>query len=211
MTKVVGFAWFVRVTLPHTIIAEKMKQVLGWIDLVRVLAIGHKGDKTEKEHVHILLHLSKELQKQSLDVRLKNVFGVKGADYSSKPWDGKDSAGGYMFHDVNYVVLGNKNFSDTDIQRYQKLNDDTQKVIAINKERGGNKSVEAVLEIFKGCRNATADEIGKEFLRRVRDGHMYDPGDWKLRSMIEEVRMKLCEGEEDFNNYAFVRLNRILK
>lgn len=205
-----SFCWFVRVTLPHTILQEKGRQMLGWIDLEKVLFIGHVGDKTEKEHGHMLLHLKKELQKQSLDVRLKDLFGVKGADYSSKSWDGADAAGGYMFHDINYIVLTSKGFDDETIERYKVLNKKTQEVIAINKEKGGNKNVEAVLQIFAN-EKPTRDEICIEFMRRVRNGLMYDPGDWKLRSMTEEVEMKLCKTEDEFNLYCFARLRNIYR
>lgn len=205
-----SFAWFVRVTLPHTILEEKSNKMLEWIDLEKVLFIGHVGNKTEKEHGHMLLHLKKELQKQSLDVRLKELFGVKGADYSSKPWDGADAAGGYMFHDTKYIVLRSKGFNNETIERYKELNKKTQEVIAVNKEKGGNKNVEAVLAIFAGGKPNNL-EVSKEFLRRVRDGHMYDPGDWKIRSMTEEVLMKLCENEEEFDKYCWGRLNNIYR
>lgn len=158
----------------------------------------------------MLLRLTSELQKQSLDVRIKSIFSVKGADYSSKPWDGADAAGGYMFHDVSYVRIANKGFDAETIQRYEDLNKKTQEVIAVNKEKGGNKNVEAVLELFKG-EKPNRTEIAKAFLRRVRDGMMYDPGDWKLKSMTEEVTMKLCQNEEEFEQYCFGRLANIFR
>ena len=203
-------SWFVRITHPHELLKLKTPTVLGWIDLLQILFIGHTGDKTEKEHGHMVIKLKGPLQKQSLDVRLKTLFNVKGADYSSKPWDGADGACGYMFHDTKYVLLANVGFSDSDIQRFQDLNTKTQEVIAVNKEKGGNKNIEAVLEIFKDCK-PTRTEIAKQFLRRVRDGKMYDPGDWKLRSMVEEITMKLCQTEEEFDQYCFGRLHNIFR
>lgn len=158
----------------------------------------------------MLLQLTSELQKQSLDVRIKTLFGVKGADYSSKPWDGADAAGGYMFHDVEYISIANKGFTDEEIKRYIDLNQKTQKVIAINKEKGANKNVEAVLEIFKNDKPSKI-EVATEFLRRVREGLMYDPGDWKLKSMTEEVLMKLCKNNEEFEVYCFTRLSNLFR
>jgi len=188
-----------------------MTTMLEWIDLSTVLCIGHIGNKTEKEHAHMLLTLTSELQKQSLDVRIKTLFSVKGADYSSKPWDGADGAGGYMFHDVNYVLLANKGFTAQTIQRYEDLNKKTQEVIAVNKEKGGNKNVEAVVEIFKDCFEPTRTEIAKEFLRRVREGMMYEPGDWKLRFLVEEVLLRLCQTGDDFEKYCHGRLANIFR
>jgi len=201
--------WFIRITLSHQILKEKCPTVLGWVDLKRVLFIGHVGNKTEKEHGHMLLELSTTLQKQSLDVRLKSLFGVKGADYSSKPWDGADSAGAYMYHDTNYNTMASKGFTPDDIQKFITLNDATQKVIAVNKEKGTNKNVDAVLAIFLG-EAPTRREIGLEFIRRIRNGDMYDPGDWKLKSLIEEVVMRLCRTEAEFETYASLRLDNIL-
>jgi hypothetical protein len=205
-----GFAWFVRVTLSHELLREKYQIMSSWIDLERVLFIGHIGNKTEKEHGHMLVILRSELQKQSLDVRIKNLFCVKGADYSSKPWDLGDGAGGYMFHDTEYCILGNKGFTDEVIERYKQLNKKTQEVIAVNKEKGANKNVEAVLEKFRG-EKPTRIEIGTEILRRVKEGLMYDPGDWKLKSLIEEVTIRLCETEEEFERYAYSRLNNLFR
>lgn len=204
-----SYTWFIRVTMPHELITLHVPQILSWIDLVQILFIGHTSQK-EKEHGHMVLRLSSELQKQSLDVRIKAIFNVKGADYSSKPWDGADAACGYMFHDEKYVMFANKGFIFEDIKRFQDLNAKTQAVIAVNKEKGGNKNVEAVLEIFKDC-EPTRTEIAKEFLRRVREGMMYDPGDWKLRSMTEEILMKLCKGEDEFDKYCHGRLANIFR
>lgn len=208
-SNVKGYAWFIRITLPHEILKEKIDKV-NWIDLHSLLFIGHVGNKTEKEHGHMLLRLNSELQKQSIDVRIKNLFSVKGADYSSKPWDGSDSAGGYMFHDENYKLLANKGFSDDDIQRYVELNNKTQAVIAINKEKGANKNVEAVLEEYKGTRPARK-EVCISFLRRIKEGLMYDPGDWKLKSMVEEVLIRSTQNEREFMEYAYDRLNTIYR
>lgn len=205
-----SYAWFIRVTLSHEHLLSLSPSLMSWVDLEKVLFIGHTGNKTEKEHGHMLLVLRNELQKQSVDVRLKNLFHVKRADYSSKPWDLADGAGGYMFHDRKFILICNKGFTDEDIERYKQLNEKTQAVIEINKERGANKNTEAILEIFKG-EKPTRQEIGVEILRRVRSGQLYDPGDWKLKSMVEEITMKLCASEDEFEAYAYARLNNIFR
>jgi len=201
--------WFVRITLSHQNLREFSKTMLEWIDLKRVLFIGHIGNATEKEHGHFLIELSTLLQKQSLDVRLKKLFGVSGADYSSKPWDGSDAPGAYMFHDTNYITILRKGFTDDEIERFQLLNAATQKVMAVNKEKGTMKNVDAILAIFKGDK-PTRREIGKAILQRVRNGDMYDPGDWKIRSLIEEITMRLCSTKSEFDAYAENRLDNLL-
>lgn len=202
--------WFVRITLPHQILKEKFTTVLGWIDMDYALFIGHIGNKTEKEHGHMLISMRSELQKQSIDTRFKTIFGVKGADYSSKPWDGEDAAGGYMFHDEQYTMLGNKGFTEEVIEKYKQLNKKTQEVIAVNKEKGANRNVEAVLTLFKG-EQPSRYEVATAFLKRIRAGDMYDPGDYKIKSMVEEVLIKLCETDQEFNEYCNNRLNNIYR
>jgi len=206
-------AWFIRITASHELLTEKSTKMLEWVDLLSILFIGHVGDKTEKEHGHMLIKLNSELQKQSLDVRIKSLFHVKGADYSSKPWDGDDSAGGYMFHDQNYKILCSKGFSDEDIKRFQELNEKTQKVIAVNKTKGMNANVEALVEEFKDDnRNIyeKRNDIAVAFLKRIREGKMYDNGNFKLRAMVEEVLIKSCK-EEDWGAYCDHRLRELFK
>lgn len=54
--------WFVRITLPHLILKEKVAQLL-WVDVVKLLVVTHVGDKTEKEHCHFVVEMSSNLQK----------------------------------------------------------------------------------------------------------------------------------------------------
>jgi len=206
-----SYAWFVRITKPHDQLKERFAQIATWVDLHSVLFIGHNANKAENAHGHMLVRLNSELQKQSLDVRIKSIFDVKGSDYSSKPWDLQDGAGGYMFHDIDYVMLGNKGFSVETIQRYQDLNKKTQEVIAVSKNKGNGRNVEAVLESFAGQAKPTRHEVAIAFLRRIKDGDMYEPGDFKLKAMVEEVMIKLCANESQFLDYAYVRIDKIFR
>lgn len=203
-----SYCWFVRVTLPHSIIEEKIKLVSGWIDTVKILCLLHKGNKTEKEHCHFTVQLSSEIQKQSFDVRIKKVFDVKGSDYSSKPWDGEPPANTYMFHDSNYRIVANKGYDDATLANFRVENEKVQKVVEINKSRGPSKIVENVIQNYTGAPDKI--QIASILLQKIRIGEMYEPGNYKLNNIIEEIFMKL-QPEENWENYCQVRINQILR
>lgn len=201
--------WFCRITVPHAFAKIQIPKVMGWIDLQTVLACTHVGDKTEKEHFHMVLSLSSDLQKQSIDHRLKTIYGVSGADYSSKPWDGHDSACSYLFHDKNYEIIANKGHTDEDIQRYIKLNDDVQKVVEVNKSRASGRHVDKVIELVKQSGSQwSLEQICNEFMRRIRDGDMYEPGDYMLKRYVTEVYIKTVDNEE-YKQYCVDRYHKL--
>lgn len=199
--------WFVRIDGAHEWLRDKMKVVLGWVDLVRVLGCLHVGEKKDNHHAHFVIELSSELQKQSFDVRIKKVFGVSGSAYSSKSWDGGDGACGYMFHESNDSVFCNKGFSQDDIERFKILNESTQKVIAVNKQKASGRVVDRILA------EATSDwskaDIARKILDMIREGEVYEPGDFMLKRYIEEIYMKTRTNEQ-YAEYAEARIFRLL-
>lgn len=200
-----SYKWFVRVTLPHQVINEHISKILSWVDLQQILAVLHVGEKTEREHVHMAITLSSELQKQSLDVRIKSIYGVKGAEYSSKPWDGDDSVCAYLFHDKNATISANKGYSDDDIERYKKHNDSVQKIVELNKSRAPGRAVDKVLNTIRESGGEwTKVEIAKVLLKKIRDGEMYEPGDYVLRRHIEEIYMRQLS-DASYEGYASSR------
>lgn len=200
-----SYKWFVRVTLPHLVINEKMSKILNWVDLQSILAVLHIGDKTEKEHVHMVITLTSELQKQSLDTRLKQIYGVKGSDYSSKPWDGDESACSYLFHDKTATISANKGYSDDDIERFKKQNESVQKVVELNKSRAPGRCVDRVMqEIRDSGEEWTKHQIAIRLLKKIRDGEMYEPGDFVLRRHIEEIYMRQLS-DAAYEGYASSR------
>lgn len=54
--------WFFRITLSHSNVNTLWDNALSTvklIDMTRCLIVGHIGEKTEKEHVHGIIQLSK--------------------------------------------------------------------------------------------------------------------------------------------------------
>jgi len=183
------------------------------MDHERFLVATHVGLKSEKEHVHCLVELTEQLQKQSVDKRYKRVFGVSGTDYSSKPWDGDmgAGAGSYLFHDPTMYVLHNKGFTDSQLAEFKRLNDDIQKVVEINKQRASGRCVERVLkEIADSNREWTRKEIARKLLTDIREGVMYEPGDYVLRRYLEEIYTKQLT-QNRWEDYVELRMNCLVR
>lgn len=208
--------WFFRVTLPHEAIRKLWSDAMKgakFIDMNRCLMVAHVGEKTEKEHVHCIIELSKVLQKQSVDVRIKSVFGVSGADYSSKPWDGnmEHGAGSYMYHDVSATEIYNKGFSDEDIGRFKQCNQQIQEVVEENKSRASGRCVERTLKLIEQSnRDWTRREILYQLLSDIREDKMYECGDYNLNKFMEEIYMKQMSKNE-WETYAHQRITHMLR
>lgn len=202
--------WFFRVTLPHLAVRKLWDEAMNgvkFIDMTRCLMVAHVGDKTEKEHVHCIIQLSKPLQKQSIDVRLKSVFGVSGADYSSKPWDGgmEHGAGSYLYHDPTAFEVFIKGFTEEERIKFRECNQQVQEVVQENKSRASGRCVERTLALIKESdRVWKRAEIALQLLKDIRDDKMYECGDFVLRKYIEEIYMKQLSNT-DWNNYAHLR------
>lgn len=204
-----SYKWFVRVDGAKEYLYSKCQAMLGWIDILKVLALYHVGETRENPHCHFVIELTSELQKQSFDKRIKTLFDVqKSTSYSSKVWDGKDSACSYMFHECDVNILCNKGFADEDIDRFKEQNATVQAVVAVNKERAPGRKVERVVEQLRND-NPTRHEIGQRFLEMIRDGEMYEPGNFKLAQMIEEVFLKTRTASQ-WDEYVKDRLHTIL-
>lgn len=211
---IVSDKWFVRVTLPHQAITALMNaNKVSFMDHTRWLIVSHVGERTEKEHVHMLVELAQPLQKQTVDKRYKRVFGVSGADYSSKPWDGDmgAGAGSYLFHDPAAAVLYKVGFTDDDIANFERLNNDIQKVVAVNKQRASGRCVDRLLaSIANSDREWTRQEIARQLLTDIRDGTMYEPGDYVLRRYIEEIYGKQFKGAR-WDEYVVLRVENLVR
>lgn len=183
-----SYKWFVRVDGSAESLKEKCKSFSGQIDAVRMLSLFHMGETKENPHCHFVIELSSEIQKQSFDVRLKKTFDIeKRSQFSSKVWDGHESACGYMFHESPHNIICNKGFTSEEISRFIKINEDTQKVVDINKSRAPGRQVDRIVTEFNGEEPPTRYAIFKVVMQKIRDGEMYEPGDFQLPKIVEEI------------------------
>lgn len=201
--------WFVRITLPHLILREKITQLL-WVDVVRILALTHVGEKTEKEHMHFVVELSSSLQKQSVLARVKALYGVSGNEQlSAKSWDGNSDACSYLFHDPDAQVILNKGFTDPELDQFRARNADVRKIVEENKKRASGRCVERVLAaIAAGEVTREPKAIVIQILKYIRNGEMYEPGDFMIKRYVEEILSKSVDGEA-WSRYAADRAEKL--
>lgn len=184
-----SYHWFIRITAPWEHIESKLSTMSGWIDFDGALVGLHHGDKAGSPHGHICLKLKGQLQKQSVDTRFKKLFDVAGSQYSCKLWDGDRKCMSYLYHDKGAKVINLMGLSSEELAALETLNNDIQKVVAVNKGRASHKVVEFVLA--QANSGWTRFEIGECILRAVARGEFYDPGDFALERYINEIELKL--------------------
>jgi len=200
--------WFVRVDGNKEDLIEMLKEVRGWIDCQRMLALFHMGATKENPHCHFVIDTFTRIQKQSFDVRIKKIFKIeKKSQWSTKIWDGGDSACSYMFHESGNNIIANKGFTEEDISRFEKLNESVQKVVAINNARAPGRQADKVVDEFKD-ESPTKKDIFDVFMIRIRDGEMYEPGDFQLAKLVEEVYLK-TRTKEQWKDYVEDRFHKI--
>ena len=200
--------WFIRVTAPWEHLKTKELDIKGWIDYDGMMLGYHHGDKAGAPHVHICLRLKSELQKQSIDVRIKKLYGVEKGQYTSKVWDGKRECISYLYHDKNGEVYNELGLSPADIDEIKKLNDSIQKVVQENKARASHKVVDYVIEKYEGT---DRHRIATIILRAVADGLFYDPGDFQLEKYINEIELKNAKliSDEELERSIESRISRL--
>lgn len=184
--------WFVRITAPWTLLEPKVAEVKSWIDVSGVAVGYHIGGKTKKEHVHIAVQMNKELQKQSIDVRFKKLFGVKGADYSSKIWDGSDKVLSYLYHDpkgkVEYYKL---ELSAERLDAIKKTADVYSDIVKTAKEKASTRIPDLCLEAIKASGEDWTDrKICRWIVTGIAEGRWYNPGTFMIEKYVQEVALR---------------------
>lgn len=199
--------WFIRITAPHDHCRTKLADVLTWVDH-KCSAVGyHIGKKTQKPHIHIAMEMLTDLQKQSLDTRLKKLFDVKGSDYSSKAWDGSHKALSYLYHDKEGKVEYHKmELSDEEKKEIETTVAVYNEIVTTAKEKASTRIPDRILEEM-GKDQWDELRVIKRIYQGVRAREWYDPGPMMDR-YINEI---LCRssGERDYvNELAEQKWNR---
>lgn len=184
-----------------------------WIDCEQMLAVYHVGDKKLNPHTHFVIKMTKALQKQSMALRLKPMFGLETSnkDYALDVWDGdtRQGATGYLFHEENVEILVNKGVDASDIEAARVACAAVQKVVAINKEKASVKLVDKALEHFEGKRHVTKQDILMFMGKRIIQGESYFPGSFGLKKMVEEVELKRCKSDDEIEMWAINQMNNL--
>jgi len=183
--------WFIRITAPHSHLRAKVTELKGQIDIKR-MAIGyHTGSKTNKEHVHIALEMLKAVQQQSINKRIKKLFEVSGADYSSKIWDGSHKVLSYLYHDesgtVEYFKMELTADEEAEIKRTHEV---YKEIVQTAKARASTRIPERILiEIEESGEKWTIRRILTRILTGVHKNEWYPPGP-QMERIVQEIRIK---------------------
>lgn len=213
LTKV-GTNWFIRITQPHEFIRIQLADITKWTNVERVLVVSHVGEKTKKQHVHILLTLNKQLQQQSVNVIFKKLF-TEARCLSIKVWDGVttgQSALSYLWHDDSAQIIYNKGFGDDEISSSKMVCKGVVEEVNKRKQRAPGHCVSKILdEIVATNRVWSETEICMRILRFIREGEMYEPGDFLIQRYVNEINSKQPQPEDRWTTWAHGRMCKILK
>lgn len=206
--------WFIRITQPHDFIKNQLGDIKVWPSVVRVLVVSHIGEKTKKQHVHMLLSLNKELQQQSVNVIFKKLF-TEARCISVKIWDGKtegQSALSYLWHDESAEILFNKGFTDDELEASRVVCKGVVEEVNKRKQRAPGHCVSKILdEITESNRVWNEEEICWRILQLVREGQIYEPGDFLIQRYVNEINSKQAQSPRRWRTWAEGRISRILK
>ena len=191
----VSTKWAIRITAPWDHIKTKVQVLRTWIDHQSSAVGYHIGSKTDKQHGHIVLNLLKGLQKQSLDVRVKQLFGVKGSDYSSKIWDGNVKALSYLYHDKGGEVDNKIPMTPEETAHVQALVSVYNEVVTTAKAKASTRMVDKILLEIQEKGPQTELWIYERIFHGVSEQEWYNPA-FNLRKYVEEILLRQGSGTE---------------
>lgn len=184
--------WFVRITAPHTLTEPKVLELKRSIDIDQ-MAIGyHMGVRTAKEHIHIAIKLRKSVQQQSINKRIKTLFGVTGADYSSKIWDGSTKVISYLYHDEKGKVdFHNMTFTDEEMANIKRVHETYKDIVSNAKLKASNRIPDKIIEeILEKGKTLNSGQIITRILKGIANSEFRHPGDQLLIRYVQEIQIR---------------------
>ena len=207
--------WWIRITAPHEHIRAQFPRVKERVDYSGSMIAYHQGDKEEPNpHCHIALKLRSNLQKQSVDVYFKKLFGVAGGQYSTVPWDGDDQVLRYCFHEQMdgkpSEVFHDLGLSPARIETLRAESKIINEAVAEAKKTASFKVVDYMLEKIKASgEKMGAYEIGWEIQKAVYKGMFHEPGDYNIEKYINEILCRQCKDEIELEQMWAERHRRL--
>jgi len=136
---------------------------------------------------------------------------------SIKPWDGREEAIAYLFHeDPDAVLVLQHNISDDTIASARLINKNVQRMVLDAKTKASWRAEEIIYEELVASRkshfmprtNFPDTEIAQRLILCCLRTGKYTPQAWLIRAMTERIQFRLLNGvEEDENDFA-LRLAR---
>lgn len=198
-SKVLSDKWFVRVDGEESFLRQQCGVLSQWVATVSLHAVYHTGSRKENPHVHFIHSYDKLIQKQSYDIKIKNLFGVAGTMYSTKPWDGElNGAGSYLYHeddtDNPSPVLASKGFEEIHVEAMKAYALQWRAIVVEKKQKASQTLVMRALEHFEDhdskSHGTNARDIWNFMYHLVRNDEAYNPGEHIMKKYVVEVLAK---------------------
>lgn len=204
-------AWFCRVVGEEEYLRPKVVLFAQALDVVSMLATHHKGDSKENPHIHFVVQMATEVQKQSFALRVKKAFEIVDKNYALDPWDGRKAeygAGSYLFHEDKAPILVSKLWTAAELQEAQRIAKITNEAVAVAKQKASTKFVDRAIEKFKDKTGIMKYDIFSFMMEEVSGHRLYWPGTFKAKSMVEEVEIKLTTDLKRLTNEYYSNIFR---
>jgi len=186
-----SYAWWIRITAPWEHIKTKVKTLRSWIDVEHDFIGYHHGDKSGAPHAHIALQMRKELQQQSLALRLKECFGVSGVSFSCIPWDGKRTVYSYCYHDVNGHVDYTVKLTDDELKEIKQINTLTREIVENANQKSKSRMVDYVLDqMSKSTDTWTPENVVRFMFQLIRTNQFHNPGSALFERYFDEIMLR---------------------
>jgi len=207
--------WFVRIDGEEEYLRPKVTQLAECVDVVDLLCAFHTGTRKENPHVHMVITMLGEVQKQSYALRIKRVFEVVDRSYALDVWDARRAVYGavsYLFHEEGAPIICKKGWTTDEIAEAQRIAATANTAIAESKDRASTKLVDKAIKHFEAIKfldeNHTVPtklEITKFMFEAVHKGEAYYPGEFKMKQYIEEVQIKTTDNLNNLIYYFYQR------
>jgi len=192
----VSSLWFIRVDGDESVLRPKVRSFAERIDVISLISVHHLGSKKENPHMHACIGMSNSIEKQSFAIQIKKHFEIVDRGYALDVWDGLRNKGAttYLFHEMGNVLVS-KQWSESEIKEAQHIGYQIAQAVAETKEKASQKLVERALKHF-GDIKPNRFEILLFMMKEIQSGTAYHPGNFKLKSYVEEVEIRLTSGED---------------
>jgi len=112
-----------------------------------------------------------------------------------------------MFHEPDAPILAVKFWTPEQVEEAQLLGKQIAKAVQENKQKASTKLPNRAVEHFEG-KTPSRYEILRFMLGEIHQGKAYHPGEFKLKSFVEEIQIRMLPAE-GLDNYAHFLENNL--
>lgn len=201
--------------------ADKLSMLRAHDDFESIVAVRHVGATKENPHYHLVIKTN--VKDQAFRVRMRKIFdqGKGNGHMSIKPWDGKQEAIAYLFHeDTDATLVVQYKVSDETIAECKKINREVQQMVYDAKLKASWRAEEIVFqEYFEEHKRSKRPPLAVGGLPKEHDiaarlilvclrCGKYAPQAWLVKAMTERIQFRLLNGSEEGEEALATRLAR---